>query len=60
MPGPCVRAILMPDMEMNERMLKRFGLLGAVLGLVLIGFLLACGSNFNSSTDGLLIVGSQG
>lgn len=31
-----------------------------MLGLVLIGFLLACGSNFNSSTDGLLIVGSQG
>ena len=31
-----------------------------MLGLVSIGFLLACGSNFNSSTDGLLIVGSQG
>lgn len=41
-------------------MSKRFGLLGAMLGLVSIGFLLACGSNFNSSTDGLLIVGSQG
>lgn len=41
-------------------MSKRFGLLGAMLGLVMIGFLLACGSSFNSSTDGLLIVGSQG
>lgn len=41
-------------------MSKRFGLLGAMLGLVSIGFLLACGSSFNSSTDGLLIVGSQG
>ena len=41
-------------------MSKRFGLLGMMLGLVLIGLLLACGSNYNSSTDGLLIVGSQG
>jgi len=47
-------------MEKNERMSKRLGLLGAMLGLVSIGFLLACGSSFNSSTDGLLIVGSQG
>src|SRR6202008_1657008 len=46
--------------EKNERMSKRFGLLGAMLGLVSIGFLLACGSNFNAGTDGLLIVGSQG
>ena len=41
-------------------MSKRFGLLGAMLALVSIGFLIACGSSFNSSTDGLLIVGSQG
>src|SRR5579871_3174990 len=59
-PGACVRAILMPNMEKNERMSKRFGLLGAMLVLGLIGFLLACGSNFNAGTDGLLIVGSQG
>jgi hypothetical protein len=47
-------------METNDRMSKRFGLLGMMLGLVLAGLLLACGSNYNSSTDGLLVVGSQG
>ena len=41
-------------------MSKRLGLLGAVTGLVLIGLLLACGSNYNPSQDGLLLVGSQG
>lgn len=40
-------------------MSKRSWLLG-VGALVLIGLLLACGSSFNSSTDGLLLVGSQG
>jgi len=40
-------------------MAKRFWLLGLV-GLVLVGFLVACGSNYNSATDGLLVVGSQG
>ena len=47
-------------MEMNERMLKQFGLLGMLSGLVLLGFLLACGSSYNASTNGLVIVGSQG
>jgi len=46
-------------MEMNERMSKRFWLLGLV-GLVLVGLLVACGSNYDSSRDGLLVVGSQG
>jgi 6-phosphogluconolactonase (cycloisomerase 2 family) len=47
-------------MEIKQRMSKRFGwLLGAVV-LVLIGLLVACGSNYNASSDGLLIVGSQG
>jgi len=41
-------------------MSKRLGLLGAMSGLVLIGVLLACGSNYNPSQDGLLLVGSQG
>ena len=46
-------------MEMNQRMSKRSWLLG--LGaLVLIGLLLACGSNYDASQDGLLLVGSQG
>lgn len=40
-------------------MSQRLWLLG-VVGLVLVGLLVACGSNYNSSTDGLLIVGSQG
>jgi len=41
-------------------MLRPLGLLGMFVGLVLLGLLLACASTFNASTDGLLIVGSQG
>ncbi len=40
-------------------MSKRWWLLG-VLGLMLVGLLLACGSNYDSSTNGLLLVSSQG
>ncbi len=40
-------------------MSKRFGWLLGVVGLVLIGLLVACGSSYNSSSDGLLLVGSQ-
>ena len=47
-------------MEMEERMSKKLGLLGVFLGLVLLGLLLACGSSYNASSDGLVIVGSQG
>ena len=47
-------------MEMNQRMLKPLGLLGMIFVLVLIAFLIACGSSYNSSTNGLVIVGSQG
>jgi len=32
----------------------------AVVGLTLLGLLLACGSKYNASEDGLLVVGSQG
>ncbi len=40
-------------------MSKRFAwLLGAAV--VFIGFLMACGSNYNHSSDGLVLVGSQG
>jgi len=38
-------------MEMNERMSKRWWLLGVGV-LVSIGLLLACGSNYNRSQDG--------
>lgn len=40
-------------------MSRRFWLLG-LLGLVLTGLLVACGTAYNSSTDGLVVVGSQG
>jgi 6-phosphogluconolactonase (cycloisomerase 2 family) len=47
-------------MEIKQRMSKRFlWLLGAVV-VVAIGFLVACGSNYNQSSDGLVLVGSQG
>jgi 6-phosphogluconolactonase (cycloisomerase 2 family) len=46
-------------METMERMSKRFWLLGFV-GLILVALLAACGSNYNSSTNGLVLVGSQG
>jgi 6-phosphogluconolactonase (cycloisomerase 2 family) len=46
-------------MEMNERMSKRLWLLGVGV-LVSIGVLVACGSKYNSSSNGLLLVGSQG
>ncbi len=47
-------------MEIKQRMSKRFGWLLGVVTLVLVGLLMACGSNYNSSSDGLLLVGSQG
>ena len=46
--------------EIKLRMSKRFGWLLGVVGLILIGLLVACGSSYNSSSDGLLLVGSQG
>jgi 6-phosphogluconolactonase len=46
-------------MEMNERMSKRWWLLGVGI-LILVGLLAACGSKYNSSSNGLLVVGSQG
>jgi DNA-binding beta-propeller fold protein YncE len=47
-------------MEMNERMSKRFGWLLGVAVLVAFGLLVACGSNYDPSSNGLAIVGSQG
>jgi 6-phosphogluconolactonase (cycloisomerase 2 family) len=47
-------------MEMKSRMSKRFAwVLGAVV-LMAIGLLVACGSKYSSSSDGLMLVGSQG
>jgi len=40
-------------------MSKRFWLLGLV-GLILVALLVACGSNYNPSSNGLVLVGRQG
>jgi 6-phosphogluconolactonase (cycloisomerase 2 family) len=47
-------------MEIKQRMSKRFLWLLGVVILVSIGLLVACGSNYNQSSDGLVLVGSQG
>ncbi len=47
-------------MEIKQRMSKRLGWLLGVVTLVLVAFLVACGTTYNSSSDGLLLVGSQG
>src|SRR5437763_1250754 len=58
-PGSACSRKLHTTMEMNERMSKRWWLLGVGV-LVSIGALLACGSNYSRSQDGLLLVGSKG
>jgi Lactonase, 7-bladed beta-propeller len=47
-------------MEIKQRMSKRFGWLLGVVILMTIGLLVACGSSYNPSSDGLALVGSQG
>ena len=47
-------------MEINERMSKRFAWLFGVAVLVFFGLLVACSSNYDPSSNGLLLVGSQG
>src|SRR5271165_157544 len=47
-------------MEIKHRMSKRFAWLLGLVGLVAIGLLVACGTTYNSSSDGLVLVGSQG
>jgi 6-phosphogluconolactonase len=47
-------------MEIKQRMSKRFAWLLGVGLLISIGVLVACGTNFNPSADGLIVVGSQG
>jgi 6-phosphogluconolactonase (cycloisomerase 2 family) len=47
-------------MEINQRMSKRFAWLLGMVVLVSIGVLVACGTTYNASSDGLVLVGSQG
>ena len=47
-------------MEIKQRMSKRFAWLLGVVVLVSIGVLVACGSNYNPSSDGLMLLASQG
>src|SRR5258708_27610805 len=47
-------------MEIKQRMSKRLGWLVGIVVLVSIGVLVACGTTYNSSSDGLVLVGSQG
>lgn len=41
-------------------MSNRFAWLLGMMGLVLVGLLVACGTTYNASSDGLVLVGSQG
>ncbi len=47
-------------MEIKQRMSKRCAWLLGLVGLVSIGVLVACGTTYNASSDGLVLVGSQG
>src|SRR5450755_4071177 len=47
-------------MEIKQRMSTRFAWLLGVMALVAMGVLVACGTTYNSSSDGLVLVGSQG
>src|SRR5580700_2680946 len=47
-------------MEMKRRMRTSFAWIVAVLALVAIGFLLACSTKYSASSNGLVIVPTQG
>jgi len=47
-------------MEIKQRMSTRFAWLFGVVALVAMGVLVACGTTYNSTSDGLVLVGSQG
>jgi hypothetical protein len=47
-------------MEIKQRMSNRFAWLLAFVGLVAIGFLVACGSSYSPSNNGLVVTSSQG
>jgi 6-phosphogluconolactonase (cycloisomerase 2 family) len=59
-PGTYAPVNLTTDTEINERMRIRLTWLLGVIVLVSVGFLMACGSHYSASSDGLLIVPSQG
>ena len=48
------------NMEIKQRMSTRFAWLLGVVALVAMGVLVACGTTYNSTSDGLVLVGSQG
>jgi 6-phosphogluconolactonase (cycloisomerase 2 family) len=47
-------------MEIKRRMRTRFTWIAAILALVAIGFLIACSTKYSSSSNGLVVVPSQG
>src|SRR5258708_37585797 len=46
--------------EIKRRMRTRFTWIVAVLALVAVGFLMACSTKYKSSSNGLVVVPSQG
>jgi DNA-binding beta-propeller fold protein YncE len=46
--------------EIKQRMSKRWAWLAGLVVLILVAFLIACGNTYNSASDGLIIVTSQG
>src|SRR2546430_4103300 len=59
-PGLCKRINVNELMETDRRMSTRYGWLLGFLILVLVAALAACGSHYSASSDGLVIVPSQG
>jgi 6-phosphogluconolactonase len=47
-------------MEIKQRMSTRCAWLLGVVALIAMGVLVACGTTYNASSDGLVLVGSQG
>ncbi len=47
-------------MEIKRRMRTRFTWIAAIIVLVAIGFLIACSTKYSSSSNGLVVVPTQG